>query len=526
MIIAKKNSVLILNSKGETETIFSINQKAKGGDLMVHEPRPIIKRKKEFIRPKLSDWNKKMGTFILSDVTHGRNMVGVKNAEIKKLLIMECLPKPITANLWTEPIGFEGVFAMLRVIGIVPVEKDGSAYFEAPPLRPLMFVGLDENNLSVKRMQSFVSLMPGETVGCIGCHENRTETSNRQKQLLALSRPPSKIKIIEDIPYVFDFPRDIQPILDEHCIKCHNTSKATKHLDFSGDRTRRYSVSYYNIVTSYVSQGVNGRGNTPPIKIGSSDSKLMTMLLNGHQNIKLSEIEMKKIRLWIESGCLYAGTYGAEGTGIPGQSGKNRYAIIAEMRKFSDIYAKRCIQCHIIPSKGLREEYKKRLKPTYYTRQRETSCKSDKGLIAFPNGELLWNLTNYEKSFALFLPLAKEAGGAADYTGEPLEDGLYRKKPMKVLVRGKGHPVVFKSKEDPDYKELLRLISFVGDDLLRFDDIKNLELGEGYLREMKKYGIIPEDFDLKKSNMTSYDIDRKYFESFNYKPKNAVNIKK
>ena len=43
------------------------------------------------------------------------------------------------------------------------MESDGSAYFEAPAMRSLFFVALDDQNMSVKRMQSFTTLMPGET---------------------------------------------------------------------------------------------------------------------------------------------------------------------------------------------------------------------------------------------------------------------------------------------------------------------------------------------------------------------------
>jgi hypothetical protein len=56
-----------------------------------------------------------------------------------------------------------GTFTLQRVLGTVPVEPDGSAYFEVPALRPLFFVALDENDMSVKRMQSFVTVQPGET---------------------------------------------------------------------------------------------------------------------------------------------------------------------------------------------------------------------------------------------------------------------------------------------------------------------------------------------------------------------------
>ena len=72
-------------------------------------------------------------------------------------------------------------------------------------------------------VQSFVSLMPGEFTSCSDCHENRTETARSNRPVLALQRAPSRIEPITDAPAVFDFPRDIQPILDKHCVSCHDT---------------------------------------------------------------------------------------------------------------------------------------------------------------------------------------------------------------------------------------------------------------------------------------------------------------
>ena len=40
-----------------------------------------------------------------------------------------------------------------------------------PANRSLFFVALDGNDLSVKRMQSFVSLMPGEQTTCIDVYK-------------------------------------------------------------------------------------------------------------------------------------------------------------------------------------------------------------------------------------------------------------------------------------------------------------------------------------------------------------------
>ena len=109
-------------------------------------------------------------------------------------------------------------------MGTVPVEPDGSAYMELPALRSFFFVALDQNDLSVKRMQSFLTVQPGETSSCVGCHEQRTRTPDNSTTLhvsLALRRPPSKIEPITDVPEVIDYPRDVQPVLDTLCVSCH-----------------------------------------------------------------------------------------------------------------------------------------------------------------------------------------------------------------------------------------------------------------------------------------------------------------
>ena len=43
-------------------------------------------------------------------------------------------------------------------------------------MRSLMFVALDKDDRAVKRMQSFVTVQPGEVTSCVGCHEPRTRT--------------------------------------------------------------------------------------------------------------------------------------------------------------------------------------------------------------------------------------------------------------------------------------------------------------------------------------------------------------
>ena len=90
--------------------------------------------------------------------------------------------------------------------------------------------GIRKNEFAVKRMQSFLTVQPGETSSCVGCHEQRTREPDKSYEslvLMVVRRPPSKIEPITDVPDVIDYPRDVQPVLDQLCVRCHGYEPTT-----------------------------------------------------------------------------------------------------------------------------------------------------------------------------------------------------------------------------------------------------------------------------------------------------------
>jgi len=463
-LAARGRQVYIMDGRGRAEVIHTASGKA--ARLELHEPRPIRRRPREERIPDRTDWSRANGRLILADVTHGRNMGGVKPGEIKKLLILETLPKPVNFSGTMEPISLGGTFTLPRVLGTVPVEPDGSAYFEVPALRPLFFVALDENDLSVKRMQSFVSVMPGEATSCVGCHEPRTTAGRLTGKLAAMAREPSPIRPFENVPQVFDFPRDIQPILDRHCVKCHNYRKYAGKVSLTGDRGKIYSHAYYNLMSrGLVAHGRDANGNIPPRKIGTSASRLMKKIDGSHNKVRLSAHERRMIRLWIESGAPYPGTYAALGTGMVNVALDGR------------VLARRCAACH-------RNDVRR-----------------------WNKWEPAANLTRPDKSLVLLAPLSKAAGGLD-------------------LCRPKGKPpgktgAVFADRSDADYRKLLAGVLAAKK---RLDQIKRFDMpgfvpNRHYLREMKAYGALPASFDPGKDRVDPYRVDETYWRSFWHRPK-------
>jgi hypothetical protein len=325
-LVASGSKILLMNGQGRTVPLYSLAADDAREGFQCHEPRPIVPRARERIIPDRVDTDENTGRLILADILEGRNMTGVKPGEIKKLLVIESLPKPINFTGGMDPLTYGGSFTLERVLGTIPVEQDGSAYMELPALRSLFFVALDGNDMSVKRMQSFLTVQPGEVTSCVGCHEQRTKSAVLYGNLLAMERPPSKIEPIDDCPDVFDFPRDIQPILDDHCVACHGYDKTDRggpyanRMILTGDRGPMFSHSYFTATTKRLfSDGRNlAQSNYPPRSLGSSASKILKMLDGSHHGVRATARQKKILRLWIEAGAPYPGTYAALGCGAIG----------------------------------------------------------------------------------------------------------------------------------------------------------------------------------------------------------------
>lgn len=312
MLVAGPPGIFLMNGKGETQLLYALPN--PGGLLQCHEPVPLMPRPREPVIDGHVDLSRKTGRIVLADITHGRNMAGVKPGEIKKLLVMETLPKPINFSGTMEPLSKDGTFTLPRILGTIPVEPDGSAFAEVPALRSLFFVALDENDMSVKRMQSFFTVQPGEIVGCSGCHENRGETPRERPVLMALRKPPARIDPIPDVPDVMDFTRDIQPLLDKHCVSCHNPRKKDGDVVLSVEPKDWWSLSYVTVMDrGLVAHGHDGEGNRPPRSIGSSASRLLKLFDPAHHGVGATPLERQTVRLWIECGAPYVGTYASLG---------------------------------------------------------------------------------------------------------------------------------------------------------------------------------------------------------------------
>jgi len=468
-LVASRQGISVMDGQGDAELIYQLPPDEQY--LQCHEPRPLGPRPRERVIPPRTNLQAPFGRLILEDIYHGRNMKGVERGAIKKLLVLKQVPKPVNFSGGMEPLTIGGSFTLAEIVGTVPVEPDGSAYMDLPALQSLFFVALDENDKSVKRMHSFLVLQPGETTGCVGCHEQRVRTPLPiNKDLLALRRSPSRVEPIADVPRVMDFPRDVQPILDKHCVECHNPDRRDGGVDLCGDRTARYSISYWTMQTrGLVSDGRNQPyGNRPPYSYGSAASRLLTLIDGSHYDAKLSDHEAKIVRLWIETSATYPGTYASLGCGF--------YPVYLP----AGAMVQRCGSCHV---KQVNDQQGRRVALNFAggsNRQLEPYC----------------NISRPEKSCILMAPLAKEAGGLG-------------------LCEGP----VFKDTNAPLYQSMLATLRDAHERLQRGRrfDMPGFRPNEHYIREMQRFGFLPKD--LKPDDpIDVYAVDRAYWDSFDYRP--------
>lgn len=463
-LAAQGNALVLVDTQGQVEVLHR-------GPVNLHEPRPIRPRP---LPPLVVDRlmpGQETGTMALIDVYQGRHMADVEPGSIRKLLILESLAKPVNFSGGPDLTSWLGTFTLERVIGTVPVEEDGSAHFEVPALKQLFFVALDEQDRSVKRMQSFTSVMPGENLSCVGCHEHRSQLPDYEMPAMvqALQRPASPIARFEGLPDVVDYHRHIQPVFDRHCTSCHNFDQYDGSLSLEGDLGPVWGHAYYALLArKLVGDGRNGYGNQPPRTIGSSASPLLDYLDGSHYDAKLTEPERRLVWMWVESAAPYAGTYAAlRNEAEMGLSGVGN--VVFHQR--GGIIHKRCTPCH----NGTKQP-KVPFNPPGHPDTRGISRSLarherlvvDNDPLARYSLHIVQNLSRPEKSPMLLAPLAKSAGGW-ERCG-----------------------VVFKDRQDPDFQAMLQAIGQGKKNRERIARFATPAWNPNrqYLREMARYGIL------------------------------------
>ena len=241
-----------------------------------------------------------------------------EGTRIHALRIIQALPKTTPAP--NEPrIGVADQSNARTVLGTAPVEADGSAYFEAPVGKVIYFQALDEQGMAVQSMRSVAFVHPGEHLSCRGCHEPRlTSPALASTDVpLAMRRPPSSITPEPEGSNPFSFIRLVQPVLDKHCVGCHEEKEQALPLCGTIEGPHGFSRAYntlarefgfYYDVSNSVTYDPRRSARSTAGRFGARESRLMRHL-EDHKDVTLSEEDRRRLIVWLDANSEFFGAY-------------------------------------------------------------------------------------------------------------------------------------------------------------------------------------------------------------------------
>jgi hypothetical protein len=334
-------------------------------ELLVRDPliscnQPLpLRRPAPRHRPNLVNYAQESGTCYVQDIYAGPGLAGVARGTVKKLRVVALDFRaallggngnrgPAGGAFVATPVAAgNGCWDPKIVLGETPVHEDGSAQFVVPARTPVYFQAVDDRGYVVQTMRSWSTLQPGENASCVGCHESKNSVPGPYRLALAQRRPAAPLEPFYGPPRGFSFTKEIQPILDRHCIRCHNdrekltivtaggrppAKRAERSFSLLREETldvvakRRWSDAYLALTASrrdprrdafFAQSGAlvnwvspqSAPPMLPPYSAGAATSQLMTLLAEGHKNERLAREELDKIACWIDLVIPYCGDY-------------------------------------------------------------------------------------------------------------------------------------------------------------------------------------------------------------------------
>jgi len=241
-------------------------------------------------------------------------------------------PLPLTRYPGSTMNGIPPV-VQRRILGDIPVAKDGSFNIEVPTNTPIELQILDGDGMAL-RSCGWIWVKDYARQGCIGCHEDG-ELVPENWFVEALSRPSMRLCLPPERRRCVDFRRDVMPIIAGKCAPCHSKGDKPIHLD--GDlslvpgpeNVACFNRTYENLLVpgdgsgpwgKYVHPGrartsplvwrLFGRDTSRPWDAAAAQGPVRQMPPAGSQ--PLTEDEKRTLVEWIDMGALWDGIPGAD----------------------------------------------------------------------------------------------------------------------------------------------------------------------------------------------------------------------
>lgn len=279
----------------------------------VLEPYPLRTRQRPPIIPERIDLERNDTVIYIQNVYAGPGLENVPFGTVDSLrLFTYDYAYYRTGN--HHHLGVESSWDVKRVLGTVEVESDGSAMFRAPANTTMSIQPLDERGRAIQLFRSWLVGMPGENLGCIGCHEPPGEAPVG-RPTVASAKPPQSIRPYRERVEGFSFNAEIQPILDAYCIDCHDGSDnavpdfKTREL-LSDSPAYNFSIAYHNFHRYFRRPGPESTGlMLRPYEFHASTSEGVQLLEKGHYGVNLDKESWQRIFTWIDLNVPFYGSW-------------------------------------------------------------------------------------------------------------------------------------------------------------------------------------------------------------------------
>ena len=290
------------------------------------EPIALKKTPVPPVVPDRVDLARKDATVFITDIYEGPGLAGVPRGTVKNLRLFTYNFAYHGMGGQQNRVGMDGPWDVKRVLGTVPVETDGSAFFNVPANVPISFQPLDVEGKAIQIMRSWTTAMPGENVSCVGCHEPQNMVPPTKVTIASRKRP------VEITPWLgkargFSFVSEVQPVLDRYCVGCHDGEKKSKKGLLLPNFTHRPAEHPEGATGGYRSgtkftpsyMAIRRYVRTPtiesdmhlnaPYEWHADTTKLFQMLNKGHSNVKLDDESLERLITWFDLGAPAHGTW-------------------------------------------------------------------------------------------------------------------------------------------------------------------------------------------------------------------------
>ncbi|MEI7902105.1 MAG: hypothetical protein WCK89_17770, partial [bacterium] len=287
--------IYLLDAFGNLELLY------RDDGISSASPMPVASRPRPLAQANLAERDgPQEGCVLMQDVYRGLD--GVPRGTVKQLRLVAVPPK-VQPHMNQPNLGVSAEDPGKFVLGTVPVEADGSAYFRLPSGLPVFFQALGERGVAVQTMRTLTYVLPGQTLACIGCHEHRGSAPPADKLTLAAARPPSPITPGPAGSWPLRFDQLVPPVLYKSCVDCHRPGAkdaVAARLDLTPGRAYDALLGFAD---GDLKKHAFERDQSTPGEGTAVKSKLWNLLAQagGHAGVQLDGDSTDRLLTWMDT---------------------------------------------------------------------------------------------------------------------------------------------------------------------------------------------------------------------------------